>query len=115
MNNKVELIGNVVNDLKYYDIKNNEQMVCFTLATNESYKNKEGEKVETSDFHSIIVFNKYFVKLSQNIQKGDRLYLIGKLKYTKYIDKNGNDAYRTNVVVDNAGAFYVIKRFSQEG
>lgn len=114
MGNRVELIGNVANDIKYYPIKNNEQMACFSVATNETYKNSNGEKESVADYHDIIVFNKYLVKLSKNISKGDRVYLVGKLKHNSYTDKNGEKAYRTNVVVDNAGQLNVIKKFPQE-
>ena len=114
MGNRVELIGNVANDIKYHPIRNNEEMACFSVATNENYKNSNGERESIADYHDIVIFNKYLVKLSKNISKGDRVFIVGKLKHNSFIDKNGDRAYRTNVVIDNAGQLNVIKKFSQE-
>ena len=110
MGNRVELIGNLANDVKYFPIKNNKEMACFSVATNETYKNSNGEKESIADYHDIIVFNGYLVKLSKNLCKGDRVYIVGKLKHNT-VEKNGEKVYRTNVVVDNAGQLNVIKKF----
>ena len=114
MTNRVELIGNLANDIKYYPIKNNEEMACFSVATNETYRNSNGEKESIADYHDVIIFNRYLVKLSKNIAKGDRVHIVGKLKHNSFIDKNGEKSYRTNVVIDNAGLLNVIKKFQQE-
>jgi single-strand DNA-binding protein len=104
--NKVCLIGRVG---KEPEISQDNKWVKFTLATSESWKDKSGEKKELTEWHNIISFQENVVKLVKNyIQKGSLLYIEGKLKTSKYQDKQGNDKYTTQVEISYGGCIKMI-------
>lgn len=111
--NRVELIGNATADPKIFETKNG-NMAVLSVATNERFKNAEGEKVEVTEYHNVVIFNKYLIKIAENIVKGDRLFVMGKLKHSKYTNAEGNDIYKTDVVVDLNGEISIIKKIKKE-
>jgi len=96
--NKVMLIGHLGDAVKmhYFDDKN-----CtgrFPLATNESYTNKQtNEKVTHTEWHNIVVRNKAAEICEKYLNKGDKVYIEGRLKTRKWQDEKGNDRYSTEI------------------
>lgn len=95
--NKVHLIGNLGDDVKLHHFDNGGCVGRFPLATNESYKNKDGEKVTNTEWHNIIFRNKQAETLQKYLKKGDEIYVEGKIKTRKWQDDAGNDRYSTEI------------------
>ena len=101
MVNKVQLIGRVGKDPSVKHFQNNGAIAEFSLATDDSYKNKQGEKVEQTDWHNIKVTGQKQAEIAEKyIKKGTLLYVEGKLKTRSYEDKDGNKKYVTEVVCE---------------
>ena len=96
--NKVMLIGHLGDVVKmhYFDDKN-----CvgrFSLATNETYTNKQtNEKVTNTEWHNIVVRNKAAEICEKYLKKGDKVYIEGRLKTRKWQDDKGDDRYSTEI------------------
>ncbi len=100
--NKVQLIGNLTRDpvLKY--TPKNTAVCNFSIATNRSWTTGEGgEKREEVDFHNVVVWTKLAEICGEYLHKGDKVYLEGRLQTRKWQDKEGQDRYTTEVVVEN--------------
>ena len=97
--NKVMLIGHLGDQVKmhYFDDKN-----CigrFPIATNETYTNKQtNEKVSNTEWHNIVVRNKAAEVCEKYLNKGDRVYIEGRLKTRKWIDDKGQERYTTEII-----------------
>ena len=76
-------------------------MCTFTLATNEVYKNKEGEKVTHTDWHNIVLWTPLAEIAEKYLTKGKQVYIEGKLTNRSYTDKEGQTKYITEVVGQN--------------
>ncbi|MCX6232680.1 MAG: single-stranded DNA-binding protein [Bacteroidetes bacterium] len=98
--NKVILIGNLGKDPEITNIGNDVKKAAFSLATSESYKNKDGNKVEQTEWHNIVVWRGLADVAERFLHKGSKIYLEGKLKYRTYDDKEGNKRYITEIVGD---------------
>jgi single-strand DNA-binding protein len=97
--NKVMLIGHLGDQVKmhYFDDKN-----CigrFPIATNETYTNKQtNEKVSNTEWHNIVVRNKAAEVCEKYLNKGDRVYIEGRLKTRKWSDDKGQERYTTEII-----------------
>ena len=98
MVNKVILIGNVGNDPEVKYIKEDVPVAKFSLATSESYKNKDGERVTNTEWHNIVVWRGLAKVVEKYVKKGSKLYIEGKLTHRKYEDKDGQTKYFTEIV-----------------
>lgn len=96
MINNVILVGLIENDVKITSFADGNQVASFTLKTWEQYNTREGEAKLFNDFHRCSIDLK-ICKNAQYFKKGDLLTMTGKLKTRKYQDKNGKDAYITEV------------------
>jgi len=98
--NKVILVGNVGKDpeIKYIDADT--PVAKFPLATSESYKAKNGEKVETTEWHNIVVWRGLAKVVENYVKKGSKLFLEGKITSRKY-EKDGQTLYFTEIVANN--------------
>lgn len=101
LNNQVHLIGNLgkAPELKSFD--NGNALCRFSLATNEFYKDKNGDKQQRTDWHNVVAWGKLAEIMSKYLEKGQQIALNGKLKNRKYDDSNGNTRYVTEVVADD--------------
>jgi len=100
MLNKVTLIGRLGKDPEIKTFDNGNSIANFTLATNESYKDKNGERKEVTDWHNIQIGIPGLVKLVQQyFKKGDVMYLEGKIRTREY-EKEGQKRYITEIVGD---------------
>ena len=101
MRNKVQLIGNVGNDPEIKTFDGGKKVVNFTLATNESYKNDKGEKVEQTEWHRISAWGNTAEIIEKFVTKGKEIAIEGKLTHRSYDDKNGEKRYITEVVASD--------------
>lgn len=100
MVNKVILIGNLGKDPEIKTFDNGNSIANFSLATNETYKDKNGEKQTRTDWHNIYVGIPGLVSLCQQyFKKGDPMYVEGKLRTREY-EKDGQKRYTTEVQVE---------------
>ena len=99
--NKVILLGNVGKDPEIRALQNGNKVANFPLATSESWKDKAtGERKERTEWHNIVVFNIGLVNLIEKyIVKGSQLYISGSIQTRKWQDKQGNDRYSTEIVL----------------
>jgi single-strand DNA-binding protein len=101
MINKVTLLGNVGKDPETMRFDNGGMIVRFPLATSDNYKDKEGNKVEVTDWHNIVCKRSGLSEVIEKyVKKGSKLFLSGKIKTRKYTDKEGSERYVTEVVID---------------
>jgi len=112
MINKVILVGRVGRDPEVRHLDNNATVARFTLATNETYKNKNGEKVTNTEWHNLIVWRGLAEIAGRYIKKGTMLYVEGKIRTRSWDDKEGNKRYTTEIEVDN---FQMLSSRSEEG
>jgi len=99
MKNKVQLIGNVGNDPEIKTLDGGKKVANLTIATNDSYKNEKGEKVEQTEWHKVVAWGKTAEIIEKYVTKGKEVALEGKLTHRSYDDKNGEKRYITEVVV----------------
>ncbi len=98
--NKVILVGNLGKDPEIVNFDNAKKAV-FPLATTESYKNKEGHKVEQTEWHNIVCWRGLADIAERFLQKGTQVYIEGKLRTRSWEDKEGHKRYTTEVVAEN--------------
>ncbi len=101
--NKCILVGNVGQDPEIRATKDGRELANFSLATTESWKDKNtGERQSKSEWHRIVVFSQGLVGIVKNyVKKGSKLYIEGQLQTRKWTDNNGVDKYSTEVVLQN--------------
>ncbi len=101
MVNKVILIGNVGKDPDVKHLDSGVTVANFPLATSETYKNKEGERVTKTEWHNIVVWRGMADVVDKYVQKGKQLYIEGRLRSRSYDDKDGVKKYITEIFADN--------------
>lgn len=99
--NKVILLGNLGKDPEIRHFEHDRMRASFTLATNDTYKNKEGERVTTTEWHNVVVWSPLAKIAEQYLQKGKQVYIEGKLTNRSYVDKEGQTKYVTEIVAQN--------------
>ena len=98
--NKVILIGNLGKDPEERHFEGGRVKVSFPLATSEVYKNREGEKVEATEWHNIVLWNKLGEIAAKYLHKGDKVYIEGRIR-TRSWDDGGIKKYMTEINGDN--------------
>ena len=102
--NKVILIGNLGQDPETRYMPNGGAVTNFSVATTESWKDKQtGESRDKTEWHRIVVFGKLAEIASQYLKKGSQIYLEGQLQTRKWQDQSGLDRYTTEVVINPVG------------
>ena len=102
MVNRVTLLGRLGKDPVLKHFSENNVIAEFSLATTESYKDKEGKWVEVTDWHNIkIPFKNMAERVEKYLKKGSLVFIEGKIKTRSYDDKEGNKRYVTEIVVEN--------------
>lgn len=99
--NKVILIGNLGKDPEVRHLDNGRAVANFSLATSETYKNKNGERVTTTEWHNIVMWSPLAEIAEKYFRKGNQIYIEGKLQTRTYDDKDGVRRYITEVVGQN--------------
>ncbi|MFT7071655.1 single-stranded DNA-binding protein [Patiriisocius sp. Uisw_017] len=96
--NKVMLIGHTGDDIKMHYFDGGGCVGRFPLATNDSYTNKStGERIENTEWHTIIMRNKMAEACEKHLKKGEKIYIEGRIKNRKWQDDQGNDRYSTEI------------------
>lgn len=101
MVNKVVLIGNLGRDPEIRHLDSGAAVARFSIATNETYKDKNGEYQTITEWHDIIMWRGLAEAAEKVLTKGRLVYIEGKLTHRKYQDSNGVDKYITEVVANN--------------
>ncbi|NOY37530.1 MAG: single-stranded DNA-binding protein [Chlorobi bacterium] len=101
MVNKVILVGNVGKDPEVRHLESNVAVAKFPLATSETYRNKDGERITQTEWHNIVLWRGLAKVAEDYVKKGQALYIEGKIRSRKYEDKEGNTRYITEIVADN--------------
>ena len=101
MINKVTLVGRVGKEPEVKHLENDLTVANFSMATSESYKNKNGDKVENTEWHNIVLW-RGLAKVAENyLKKGDLVYIEGKIRSRSYDDKDGVKCYVTEIYGDS--------------
>ena len=98
--NKVILVGNLGNDPESRSFANGGEVVNLSVATTESWKDRDGNKQERTEWHRVVIFNENLGRVAkQYLRKGSKVYLEGQLQTRKWQDNSGQDKYSTEVVL----------------
>ena len=99
MINKVTLVGHLGGDPEIRTLENGSTVGRFSLATNESYKDKEGNWQNKTEWHNVILWRDLAERAKQ-LKKGSTVYVEGKISYRKYTDKDGVEKSLTDIVAE---------------
>jgi single-strand DNA-binding protein len=98
--NKVILVGNLGADPEARSLNNGGEVVNMRVATSESWKSKDGERQERTEWHNVVIFNENLGRVAKSyLRKGSKVYLEGQIQTRKWQDQSGNDKYTTEVVL----------------
>jgi single-strand DNA-binding protein len=100
MRNKVTLIGNLGQNPEVKELNGGKKVAKFSLATNESYRNKAGEKITDTQWHNLIAWGKTAEIVEKYVKKGSEIAIEGKLLNRNYTDKDGVKRYVTEIQVN---------------
>jgi single-strand DNA-binding protein len=98
--NKAILIGNLGKDPELRYTSAGVAVATFSVATNESWKDQDGNVQERTQWHNVVAWRKLAEICSEYLKKGSKLYLEGRIQYRNYDDKNGVKRYVTEIVLD---------------
>jgi single-strand DNA-binding protein len=98
--NKVQLYGNLTRDPEIKALPSGQQVANFAIATNRSFKNKEGQRQEQTEFHNVVAFGRTAEVIGQYLKKGRPIFVEGRLQ-TRSWEAEGKKNYRTEVIVEN--------------
>ncbi|MFZ9180924.1 MAG: single-stranded DNA-binding protein [Rickettsiales bacterium] len=101
--NKVTLIGNLGQDPEVRSTQNGGEIATFSIATTESWKDKNtGERKDSTEWHRIVIYSQGLVGIAKNyLKKGSKIYIEGSLQTRKWTDNQGIERYTTEVVLKN--------------
>ena len=105
--NKVILVGNLGKDPEMRKLEGGVSRVNFSLATTEYYKDKEGRRIEQTEWHNIVLWRSLAENAERLLKKGNTVYMEGKLQTRKWQDKDGIQRSITEIVCET---FQLIKR-----
>jgi single-strand DNA-binding protein len=103
MTNRVTLIGHLGKNPEFRNVGSGGRVCNFSVATAERYKDRGGEWQSKTDWHNVVVWNEFAQRTCDMLEKGSKVHVEGKLRTRKYTDRDGNDRYMTEVVVENYG------------
>ena len=99
--NKVMLIGHLGDEVKMHHFDGGGSIARISLATNESYTNKNsGEKINNTEWHNLVAKNKVAEIFEKYLSKGDKIYVEGRIKSRKWQNERGEDRYTTEIIVN---------------
>lgn len=98
--NKAIIIGNITKDPELKALPSGMKVCSFGVATNRTWKDNNGQKQESAEFHNIIVFGKQAENTAQYMKKGNQIMIEGRIQ-TRSWEKDGEKKYRTEIVAEN--------------
>ena len=98
--NKVILVGNLGADPESRSFSNGGEVVNLRIATSESWKDRDGNRQEKTEWHSVAIFNENLGRVAKSyLRKGSKVYVEGQIQTRKWQDQSGNDRYTTEIVL----------------
>jgi len=98
--NKVILVGNLGDDPESRSLNNGGEVVNLRVATSESWKDRDGQRQERTEWHRVVIFNENLGKVAKSyLRKGSKVYLEGQIQTRKWTDNSGADRYSTEIVL----------------
>jgi single-strand DNA-binding protein len=98
--NKVILVGNLGADPESRSFSNGGEVVNLRIATSENWKDRDGNRQERTEWHSVAIFNENLGRVAKSyLRKGSKVYVEGQLQTRKWQDQSGNDRYTTEIVL----------------
>jgi len=101
LRNRVQLIGNLGQDPEVKTLESGKKVAHFTIATNDAYKNSDGQKIEETTWHNIVAWNGLAERAAKFLKKGKEVALDGRIVYRSYEDKSGVTKYITEIVLND--------------
>jgi single-strand DNA-binding protein len=99
--NKAMIYGNLTRDPEMKALPSGISVISFSVATNRTWKDKNGAKQESADYHNVVAFGKQAELIHQYVRKGQPIYLEGRIQTRSWDDKEGKKQYRTEIVLEN--------------
>jgi single-strand DNA-binding protein len=99
--NKATLIGNLGKDPEVRAIPSGAKVANFSIATTESYTGKDGQKVDKTEWHNIVMWRGLAEVAEKYLKKGSQVYIEGRLQTRSWDDQNGQKRYTTEIIADN--------------
>ena len=96
--NKVELNGFMGADPSVFQISKNNKKAVVRMATNESFRNKNGDWEQRTSWHNVVLWGRLAEMADTDLRKGTRIYVTGRLTYRKYTGKDGQERFVTEIV-----------------
>jgi single-strand DNA-binding protein len=96
--NKVMIIGRISCDIEKRVTQSGSSVVSLDIATNENYKDQQGNRQERTEFHKVVLWNKLADLAEQYLGKGKQVYIEGSLRTNEWTDKDGNKRYTTEII-----------------
>jgi single-strand DNA-binding protein len=98
--NKAIILGRLGKDPESRSMNNGGEVVSFSVATSETWKDQAGERKEKTEWHNVVIFNENLGRIAkQYLRKGSEVYIEGAIQTRKWTDSNGNDKYTTEIVL----------------
>jgi single-strand DNA-binding protein len=114
--NKVILVGNLGQDPESRSFSNGGEVVNLRIATSENWKDRDGNRQERTEWHSVAIFNENLGRVAKNyLRKGSKVYIEGQLQTRKWQDQSGNDRYTTEIVLQKFRGELVLLDARGEG
>jgi|SRR5688572_3120111 len=98
--NKVILVGNLGKDPEVRHLEGGAVVAKFPLATSETYKTKDGQRVDQTEWHNIVMWRGLAESAEKYLRKGSLVYIEGKIRTRSWDDKDGNKRFATEIVAD---------------
>ena len=109
--NKVILVGNLGKAPEVKKLQSGDSVANFSVATSETWNDKNGEKQVRTEWHKVSIFGKGAEIASKILTKGAKVFIEGKLRTRKWEDKNGNNQYTTEIIVNGpSGSFQLLDK-----
>jgi len=106
--NKAIIVGTLGQDPDVKYTASGSPVVNISVATNETWKDKQGEAQERTEWHRVVIFGKTAEVAAQYLKKGSQVYIEGKIQTNKWQDQSGQDRYSTEIVVDIKGTMQML-------
>ena len=114
--NKVILVGNLGQDPESRSFSNGGEVVNLRIATSETWKDRDGNRQERTEWHSVAIFNENLGRVAKNyLRKGSKVYIEGQLQTRKWQDQSGADRYTTEIVLQKFRGELVLLDARGEG
>ncbi|MEO8141629.1 MAG: single-stranded DNA-binding protein [Sphingomicrobium sp.] len=114
--NKVILVGNLGADPEARSLNNGGEVVNLRVATSETWKDKEGNRQERTEWHQVVIFNENLGRVAKSyLRKGSKVYLEGQIQTRKWTDQSGADRYSTEIVLQRFRGELVLLDSRGEG